>query len=108
MLLCFCESRRHPPKRTHGQGTLANVDEVLSRLVTAGLKAKRKKCRMMELEVVYMGYIVDSRGHRPDHARIEAALKAPAPSNLLERQSYPTWHAELIYGQFIPRLATVL
>ena len=85
-------------------GSRSGDDEELSRLTKAGLKAKRKKCRVMEPEVVYMGYIVDSRGHRldSDHERIAAVLKAPAPSNLAELQSYLGMLNH--YGQFIPRL----
>ena len=57
------------------------MEKVLARL------AKRKKCRMMEAEVVYMGYVTyvaDAHGHRPDPGRVSAVLNAPAPKNVTE------------------------
>ena len=70
---------------------LANIDEVLSRLAKAGLKAKRKKCRVMEPKVVYMGYILDSRGHRLNHY---SSAKGPCPKQPSRAAKLP-WHAEL-------------
>ena len=85
---------------------LANVEKVLARLADAGLKAKRRKCRMMEPEVIYMGYVVNAHGHRPDPERVSAVLNAPAPKNVAELQSYLGMLNH--YGQFIPSLATTL
>ena len=85
---------------------LANVEKVLARLADAGLKAKRRKCRMMEPEVIYMGYVVNAHGHRPDPERVSAVLNAPAPKNVAELQSYLGMLN--YYGQFIPSLATTL
>ena len=83
-----------------------HVDEVLARLEKAGLRAKLKKCRFMEDEVMFMGYIVSEDGHRPNPERIEALLKAPAPGNLAELQSYLGMVNH--YAKFIPRLASIL
>ena len=40
---------------------LANVEKVLARLADAGLKAKRRKCRMMEPEVVIIPKTIGNR-----------------------------------------------
>ena len=42
---------------------IANVDQVLTRLGKAGLRARAKKCHFMESEVTYMGYIFYAQGH---------------------------------------------
>ena len=83
-----------------------HVDEVLARLKEAGLRAKLKKCRFMEEEVIFMGYIVSKDGHHPNPERIEALLKAPAPGNLAELQSY--LGMVNYYAKFIPRLAAIV
>ena len=56
---------------------LVHVDEVLTRLKRAGLRAKRRKCRFMEPEVVYVGYIVDQEG-------IALILQNHTPSCMLQ------------------------
>ena len=85
---------------------LANVEKVLAWLANTGLKAKCRKCRMMEPKVVYMGYVVDAHGHRRDQGRVSAVLNGPAPKNVAELQGYLGMFN--YYGQFIPSLTTTL
>ena len=61
---------------------------------------------MMEPEVIYMDYVVNAHGHRPDPERVSVVLNAPAPKNVAELQSYLGMLN--YYGQFIPSLATTL
>ena len=87
---------------------LANVEKVLARLADAGLKAKRRKCRMMEPEVIYKGYVVNAHGRRPDPERVPAVLNAPAPKNVAACALQSYLGMLNYYGQFIPSLATIL
>ena len=52
---------------------LANMEDVLASLERAGLRAKRQKCKFFELQVVYMGYVVDKEGHCPDPEKNQGA-----------------------------------
>ena len=85
---------------------LFNVNEVLSRLERAGLRAKRQKCRFLQPEVIYMGYAVNEFGHYPDKTKVEALLNAPEPDNVSKLKSYLGMLN--YYAQFIPQAATLL
>ena len=67
---------------------LQNVHEILQRLERAGLRAKREKCDFFMPEVIYMGYIVDRLGHRPNPEKVKAIVEAPMPRNAQELKSY--------------------
>ena len=67
---------------------LVNVNEVLSRLERAGLRAKRQKCGFMLPKVIYMGYTVNEFGHYPDKTKVEALLNGPEPDNVSKLKSY--------------------
>ena len=85
---------------------LQNVDEVLQRLERAGLRAKREKCDFFMPEVIYMGYIVDRLGHRPNPEKVKAILEAPVPRNAQELKSYLGMLQ--YYGRFLKDLSTSL
>ena len=48
---------------------LANLEMVLSRLSTAGLKLKMDKCSFIQPEVTYCGYIINGEGVQPVTAK---------------------------------------
>ena len=56
-------------------------------------------------EVVYIGYIVDEHGHRPNPEK-KALVTAPAPKNINELKSYLGMLK--CYGRFLPKLSTAL
>ena len=82
------------------------MNEVLSRLEQAGVRAKRQKCGFLLPEVIYMGYAVNEFGHYPDKTKVEALLNAPEPDNVSKLKSYQ----EMLnyYAQFFPQAATPL
>nr|XP_037275197.1 uncharacterized protein K02A2.6-like [Rhipicephalus microplus] len=65
-----------------------NLGRVLDRLKTAGLRLKLSKCEFMKPEVQYLGHIISAAGLRPNPAKTEAVLEAPAPRAVKELQSY--------------------
>ena len=58
---------------------LQSLDEVLSRVLEAGLKLKPSKCLFGTNTVDYLGYTVSDKGVKPSGKKIEALLKADLP-----------------------------
>ena len=85
---------------------LTNLEATLQRLSDAGVRLKREKCTFMAPEVTYLGFKIDSHGLHPMQDKLEAIIKAPAPTNVSELKSY----LGLLnyYGRFLPNLSTEL
>ena len=85
---------------------LKNLDEVLRRLQTAGLRLKSSKCLFMAPSVEYLGHVIDSAGLHPTKAKVKAITEAPTPRNVTELCSF----LGLInyYGKFLPNLSSTL
>ena len=66
---------------------LKALEEVLNRLATAGLRAKKRKCKFMAPFVEFLGHLVDGDGIRPLPEKIRAIQSAPRPTNLTELKS---------------------
>ena len=85
---------------------LHNLDQVLNRLQTAGLRLKNTKCSFMLPSVEYLGHVIDSVGLHPTQAKVKAIREAPTPKNVAELRSF----LGLInyYGKFLPNLSATL
>ena len=85
---------------------LANLETVLSRLSTAGVKLRLAKCLFMQLEVTYCGYVISGDGIQPVAAKVDVIKNAPEPKDVSQL------HAFLgmlnYYHRFLPHVATVL
>ena len=90
-------------KSTHHH--LKLLKEVLSRFKNAGLKLKPKKCKLFRKEIVYLGFLVNAEGIRPnpDAAKKIRELKEPTcvydVQQFLGKVNY--------YRKFIPKLAEI-
>jgi len=62
---------------------LANLEAVLSRLFTAGLKLRLAKCLFMQPEVSYCGYVISGDGIQPVVAKVDAMKNAPEPKDVV-------------------------
>jgi hypothetical protein len=60
---------------------LAHLDEILSRIISAGLKLKPEKCKFCADEVPYLGFIVTNSGIKPDLEKVKAINETSFPSN---------------------------
>ena len=58
-----------------------NLNELLSRLDSAGLKLNKEKCKFYQKEVKFLGKIIDKDGQRVDPDTVSAILKMPQPTN---------------------------
>ncbi len=82
------------------------LDKVLSRLQQHGVKVKKSKCEFLCKSVEYLGFKIDEKGLHPSESKVEAIVKAPAPTNISELRSF----LGLLnyYGKFVPNLSTLL
>lgn len=85
---------------------LKNLKGVLLRLSDAGFTVKKEKCEFFKQSISYLGFIVDSSGLKTDKSKVEAVLRAPAPTNVTELKSFIGMVN--FYGRFIHNLADVL
>ena len=60
------------------------LDEVLSRLETAGLRLKQNKCGFLLMSVDYLGHRISAKGLQPTDKKVLAIKEAPPPSNVFQ------------------------
>ena len=60
---------------------LINLNDVLTRLESAGLRLKLSKCQLMQPTVDYLGYRIDAQGLHAIEKKVEAMQNVPAPEN---------------------------
>ena len=63
----------------------ARLDEVLSRLIRAGLKLK---CELLKPQVLFLGHIVSNQGISPNPKLVEAITNWKPPTNVKEIQQF--------------------
>ena len=61
---------------------LKTLDEVLSRLETAGLRLKQNKCAFLLPSVEYLGHRISAKGLQSTDEKVQAIEKAPTPRNV--------------------------
>ena len=85
---------------------LRRLEEVLSRLVKAGLRAQRNKCQFMVSSVSFLGHRIDGDGFYLLPEKVDAVLEATAPLNVCELKSYLGLLS--YYSEYQPNLSSVL
>ena len=85
---------------------MQKLEQVLSRLSSAGITLKRSKYTFATTSVEYLGRIIDSTGLHPSPAKVQAIQKAPAPTNITELRAF----LGLVnyYHKFLPNLSSTL
>ena len=85
---------------------LKNLDEVLKRLVSAGMELKMEKCLFQQEKVEYLIHCITKDGIFPTMAKVRAIKEAPAPK---DEQMFRSFLGLLnYYGKFLPNLSTKL
>ncbi|XP_058816916.1 uncharacterized protein K02A2.6-like [Topomyia yanbarensis] len=79
-----------------------NLRAVLKRIQDFGFTIRVDKCTFRKQQVQYVGHIVDSRGLRPDPAKIEVISKLPPPTDVSGVRSF--LGAINYYGKFVPNM----
>ena len=81
---------------------LQNLDTVLSRLESEGLRLKLEKCAFM----LYLGHTISSQGLHPSPDKVRAIVEAPAPRNVSQLRSF--LGMVNYYGKFLNQLSSLL
>ena len=63
---------------------LQNLDTVLQKLETAGVRLKKSKCLLMSPEVEYLGHKISSEGLHPTPEKVKGIQEAPKPQSVTE------------------------
>ncbi len=61
-----------------------NLQKVLERVESAGLKLNKDKCKLRQEKLNFLGQVVDAAGVRPDPAKVQAIRELAAPGNVHE------------------------
>ncbi len=85
---------------------LQNLEAVLGRLNTAGVRLKKSKCQFMAPEVEYLGHRINSDGLHPTVDKIKAIQDAPQPQNVTELKSFLGFLS--YYSKVLPNMSTTL
>ena len=82
------------------------LDNVLSRLVRAGVRVNKQKCLFRSSSVKYLGHRIDEYGINLTVETVRAIKEAPKPTCVKQLRSY----LGLVnyYGKCSPNLSTVL
>lgn len=81
---------------------LATLNLLFQRLKEYGFHVKAEKCRFFQLQLGYLGHIVDKQGIRPDPEKVKAIVAIPPPNNVSELRSF--LGAINFYGRFVRNL----
>ena len=84
---------------------MGTLREVLSRLRKAGLKLKPRKCNLFQDELVYLGFLVNKDGIRPNPEAVRKIKELPEPTSVCEVQRF--LGKANYYRKFVPKLAEI-
>lgn len=82
------------------------LNDVLSRLTTAGLVLNKEKCEFCRSELRYLGYVVDRQGLHVDPAKVQSMVEYPRPNSVTAVRRFcgmVSW-----YRKFIPNFSDLL
>ena len=82
------------------------LEEVLSRLEKAGLRAQRSKCQFGVHSVSFLGHRIDGEGVHPLPDKVNAIKNAPTPQNVRQLKSYLGILS--YYSKYLPNLSSTL
>ena len=80
---------------------LLHVQKVLDRIRKHNLRLKLSKCKFLQTELNYLGFIVSSEGIKPDTAKIDAIRSLQPPTSVKQVRSLvgmASWYRRFIPG----------
>ena len=85
---------------------LANLETMLSKLSTAGVKLRLANCLFMQPKVTYCGYVINGHGIQPVAAKVHVIENAPDQKDVSQLRAFLGMLS--YYHWFLPDVATVL
>ena len=67
---------------------LQNLDMVLDKLQSAGLRLNRDKCSFLQSSLEYLGHVIYEKGLHPTQEKVQAIRDALRPMNLTALHSF--------------------
>jgi len=85
---------------------LQNLEKVLERLESAGLRLNLEKCFFLQPNLEYLGHTIDKDGVHPTQEKVQAIKEAPQPRSVSALRSF----LGLVnyYSKFLPNLSAKL
>ena len=71
-----------------GKDNEQNLNTVLSRLDSYGLRLQLNKCKFMQRSLTYMSCVISPVGISPTEEKVEAIKKAPRPENSTQLRAF--------------------
>lgn len=91
---------------TDHEDHLRTLSLVLERLLTAGFRLNKTKCKFLQPSVVYLGHKIDGEGLHPTEDKLTAIRDAPRPKDVTALKSF--LGLLMFYSRFMPHHSTVL
>ena len=82
---------------------LHNLENVLSKLESAGLQLNKSKCYFLRSKIEYLGHIIDADGLHPIEEKVKAIEEAHKPQHVTELWSFFNY-----YSRFLPNISAKL
>ena len=81
-------------------------DVVLQKILDAGFRLNKAKCKFQQTSVVYLGHSIDTEGLHPTDEKLSAIMDAPPPKDVSALKSF--LGLIMFYSRFLPNHSTVL
>lgn len=81
------------------------VSAVLQDLYRFGFSLQMRKCKWFASEVIFLGFVIDRTGIKPDPAKVDAVRRRELPTTVTDIRSF--LNAAGYMRQFIPHFATL-
>ena len=91
---------------TDEEDHLHTLSLVLERLLNAGFRLNKAKCKFFQSSVVYLGHVIDGEGLHPTQDKLKAIRDAPRPKDVTALKSF--LGLIMFYSRFMPHHSTVL
>lgn len=91
---------------TDQEDHLHTLSLVLDRLLKAGFRLNKAKCKFLQPSVVYLGHKIDGEGLHPTEDKLTAIRDAPRPKDVAALKSF--LGLIMFYSRFMPHHSTVL
>ena len=88
------------------EDNLRTLSLVLERLLAAGFRLNKAKCKFLQKCVTYLGHKIDGEGLHPTKDKLAAIRDAPRPKDVTALKSF--LGLIMFYSQFTPHHSTIL